>query len=79
MPFAARWPVEVHILPHRQVPDLAETSDAERDELATFYLRVLRGIDALYETPTPYIAAWHQVIAAGSDHLTKPRLPYFLY
>ena len=24
------------------------------------YLRLLRGIDALYDTPTPYIAAWHQ-------------------
>ncbi|MFZ8493757.1 galactose-1-phosphate uridylyltransferase, partial [Staphylococcus aureus] len=35
-------------------------TDAERDELAPFYLRLLRGIDALYETPTPYIAAWHQ-------------------
>ncbi|KAL3104031.1 hypothetical protein niasHT_020724 [Heterodera trifolii] len=62
VPFAARWPVEVHILPHRHIADLAATSDAERDELATFYLRVLRGIDGLYEdgTPTPYIAAWHQ-------------------
>ena len=60
VPFAARWPVEVHLLPLRQVPDFAETSQAERDELATLYPRLLRGIDALYETPTPYIAAWHQ-------------------
>jgi UDPglucose--hexose-1-phosphate uridylyltransferase len=50
----------VHVLPHRHVADLAETTDAERDELAPFYLRLLRGIDALYDTPTPYIAAWHQ-------------------
>ena len=60
VPFAARWPIEVHLLPHRHVADFAETSDAERDELATLYLRVLRGVDALYDTPTPYIAAWHQ-------------------
>ncbi|WP_158865453.1 galactose-1-phosphate uridylyltransferase [Leifsonia sp. AG29] len=60
VPFAARWPIEIHVLPHRHVADLAETSDAERDELATFYLRVLRGVDALYDSPTPYIAAWHQ-------------------
>lgn len=60
VPFAARWPVEVHVLPHRHVADLGETTDAERDELAPFYLRLLRGIDALYDTPTPYIAAWHQ-------------------
>ncbi|RXZ68233.1 galactose-1-phosphate uridylyltransferase [Agromyces albus] len=60
VPFAARWPVEVHLLPHRHVPDFAATSLAERDELAELYLRLLRGVDALYDTPTPYIAAWHQ-------------------
>lgn len=60
VPFAARWPVEVHLLPHRHVPDLAATSDEERDELAGLYLRLLRGVDALYADPTPYIAAWHQ-------------------
>ena len=60
VPFAARWPIEVHMLPHRHVPDIAETTSDERDELAELYLRLLRGIDALYETPTPYISAWHQ-------------------
>lgn len=60
VPFAARWPIEVHMLPHRHVPDFAATNEAERDELAVLYLRLLRGIDALYDTPTPYIAAWHQ-------------------
>ncbi|MDY7541408.1 MULTISPECIES: galactose-1-phosphate uridylyltransferase [unclassified Cryobacterium] len=59
-PFAARWPIEVHMLPHRQIPDFAATSLAERDELAVLYRRLLRGIDAIYSTPTPYIAAWHQ-------------------
>ena len=60
VPFAARWPIEVHMLPHRQVPDFAETTLAERDELAVVYRRLLRGIDAIYSTSTPYIAAWHQ-------------------
>ena len=80
VPFAARWPIEVHMLPHRHVPDFAETVDEERDELATLYLRLLRGIDALYDTPTPYIAAWHQApVDAHRDdirlmlQLTSPR------
>ncbi len=60
VPFAARWPLEVHLVPHRHVSDFAGTTGAERDELATLYLRLLRGVDALYDTPTPYIAAWHQ-------------------
>jgi UDPglucose--hexose-1-phosphate uridylyltransferase len=60
VPFAARWPVEVHLLPHRHVPDLAATNAAERDEIAVLYRRILRAVDRLYNTPTPYIAAWHQ-------------------
>ncbi|WP_280508145.1 galactose-1-phosphate uridylyltransferase [Nocardia flavorosea] len=68
VPFAARWPIEVHLLPHRHIPDLAAANDAERDELVTLYLRLLRGIDALYEDPTPYIAAWHQApVHTGRD------------
>jgi UDPglucose--hexose-1-phosphate uridylyltransferase len=80
VPFAARWPLEVHVLPHRPIADFAETSEEERDELAPFYLRLLRGIDALYDTPTPYIAAWHQApVREGRDlvrlhlELTSPR------
>jgi UDPglucose--hexose-1-phosphate uridylyltransferase len=80
VPFAARWPLEVHMLPHRHIPDFAATNEAERDELASLYLRLLRGIDALYDTPTPYIAAWHQapVIESRDDirlmlQLTSPR------
>ncbi|WP_460783907.1 galactose-1-phosphate uridylyltransferase [Microbacterium tumbae] len=80
VPFAARWPLEVHVMPHHQVADLSETSDAERDELAPLYLRLLQGVDALYETPTPYIAAWHQApVHVGREsvrlhlQLTSPR------
>ncbi len=80
VPFAARWPIEVHMLPHRHVPDFAATSEAERDELAELYRRLLRGIDAIYETPTPYIAAWHQApVHVGRDtvrlmlQVTSPR------
>ena len=80
VPFAARWPIEVHMLPNRHVPDFAGLTDAEKDELAPLYLQLLRGIDALYDTPTPYIAAWHQApVHVGRDEvrlmlqLTSPR------
>lgn len=80
VPFAARWPIEVHMLPHRHVADFAETTPEERDELAGLYLRLLRGVDALYDTPTPYIAAWHQApVGVARDEvrlmlqLTSPR------
>jgi UDPglucose--hexose-1-phosphate uridylyltransferase len=80
VPFAARWPVEVHLLPHRHVPDFAATTDDERAEIAVLYRRVLRALDRLYDTPTPYIAAWHQApVHAGREtirlmlQITSPR------
>jgi UDPglucose--hexose-1-phosphate uridylyltransferase len=60
VPFAARWPLELHVMPHRHVADLSETDTAERGELAELLPRLLQGIDAIYGDPTPYIAAWHQ-------------------
>nr|WP_245190215.1 galactose-1-phosphate uridylyltransferase [Leucobacter exalbidus] len=80
VPFAARWPLEIHLMPNRHVADLAETTAAERDELAPLYLRLLRAVDTIYDTPTPYIAAWHQApVHIGRDsvrmrlELTSPR------
>jgi UDPglucose--hexose-1-phosphate uridylyltransferase len=69
VPYAARWPVEVHLAPNRDVPDLAGLDAAERDELATVYLDLLGRLDRFYATedgkpiPFPYIAAWHQAPA----------------
>ncbi|HEX5995665.1 MAG TPA: galactose-1-phosphate uridylyltransferase [Jiangellales bacterium] len=60
VPAAARWPVEVHLYPHRQVPDIPALTGAERDDLARIYLDLLRRLDALYDQPLPYVAAWHQ-------------------
>ncbi|NKX56243.1 galactose-1-phosphate uridylyltransferase [Arthrobacter mobilis] len=60
VPFAARWPLEIHLVPHRHVADLAGLSGPEREELAVLYPELLGRLDALYGSPTPYIAAWHQ-------------------
>ncbi len=80
VPFAARWPIEVHVLPHRQVPDLAATDADERAELAEIHQRLLRALDAMYPTATPYIAGYHQApVHTGRDvvrlmlQITSPR------
>lgn len=79
VPFAARWPLEVHLVPKRHIPDFAATSLDERDELAHVYLSLLRAVDSLYATPTPYIAAWHQAPVHATNaarlhlQLTSPR------
>ena len=80
VPFAARWPIEIHLVPNRHVADISETNEGERTELALVYPRLLRTLDLLYSTPTPYIAAWHQApVNVGRDtirltmQITSPR------
>jgi UDPglucose--hexose-1-phosphate uridylyltransferase len=74
VPFAARWPLEVHLAPNRDVPDLVALDRDERDELADVYLDLLRRLDRFYDAPSgspialPYIAGWHQApVHQGRD------------
>ncbi len=60
VPFAARWPVEVHIYPNRFVHNLIELTDAELDGFTAIYRDVLARFDRMYPTPLPYISALHQ-------------------
>ena len=80
VPFAARWPIEAHLLPKRAVKNHSELTDDERLELASMYSSLLRAFETVYETPSPYIAAWHQapIIDAGKNlrlqlQITSPR------
>jgi UDPglucose--hexose-1-phosphate uridylyltransferase len=77
VPFAARWPVEVHLYPRRRVPDLAALDDAERDDLAGAYLDLLRRADAFFGIPLPYIAAWHQAPVLDRRELGALHLELF--
>jgi UDPglucose--hexose-1-phosphate uridylyltransferase len=79
VPAAARWPVEVHLAPHRDVPDLAALDDAERDELAHVYLELLRRADRYYEgvPALPYIAGWHQAPTGAARSLGRLHLQLF--
>lgn len=68
VPPAARWPVHVLLVPHRQVPDLPALTGAERDDFAEVHLQVLRRCDRLHDRPLPYVAAWHQApVRTGRD------------
>jgi UDPglucose--hexose-1-phosphate uridylyltransferase len=60
VPFAARWPVEVHIYPNRFVRNLVELDEDELNEFAQIYLDVLSRFDRMYSAPLPYISALHQ-------------------
>ncbi|MGZ4511456.1 MAG: galactose-1-phosphate uridylyltransferase [Mycobacterium sp.] len=60
VPFAARWPVEVHIYPNRFVRNIIELDENELDGFARVYLDVLGRFDRMYSSPLPYISALHQ-------------------
>jgi UDPglucose--hexose-1-phosphate uridylyltransferase len=69
VPFAARWPVEVHIYPNRFVHNLIDLTNAELDGFAQIYLDILRRFDRMYSGPLPYISALHQY--ADTDALRE--------
>lgn len=78
VPYAAHWPYEVHLYPKRRVPDLLALDEAARTEFPQLYLELLRRFDRIFdgsgESPTPYIAAWHQApfgALEGHDGVTR--------
>lgn len=82
VPAAARWPVEMHLVPHRAVPDLAGLNDAERWELAALYPALLRRVDDFFADqgdhgPVPYVAGWHQAPIGPGRNLTRLHLQLF--
>ena len=60
VPFAARWPVEVHVYPNRFVHNVLDLTADEIDAFVAIYLDVLGRFDQLYPTSLPYISALHQ-------------------
>ena len=68
VPFAARWPYEVHLGSRRHVGWLHELEAAERSDLARLLGSLLRGYDRLFGFSLPYIMAIHQRPTDGPGH-----------
>jgi UDPglucose--hexose-1-phosphate uridylyltransferase len=69
VPFAARWPYEVHLYPRRRCRDLTGLDEAQRESFAAIYLDMLQRFEGLFDAPAPYVSAWQQAPtdAAGAD------------
>jgi UDPglucose--hexose-1-phosphate uridylyltransferase len=63
VPFAARYPYEVHITSRAHRPLLQQLTSAERRDLALTLKTVLLKYDKLFSRPMPYIMAHHQARA----------------
>ncbi|MBN9643283.1 galactose-1-phosphate uridylyltransferase [Corynebacterium mendelii] len=68
VPAAAKWPVELMIMPNRDAKDFADLTGKEKDDLAVLYLDMLAKVDNFFEgvEKTPYIAGWNQA-PVGED------------
>lgn len=60
VPFAARFPYEVHVTAHRHAASLLDLSDPERRHLAELLDVVVRGYDRLFGFTLPYVMSMHQ-------------------
>ncbi len=70
VPFAARYPFEIHVAPRVSVPDLATLSTEVADAFPAIAKEVLLRLDGVFGMPMAYIAAWHQApVKIGRDVL----------
>ena len=65
VPYAARFPFEVHVATTEHRAHLGECSAGELRTLARVLQRVARGLDALYDRPFPYVMVVHQAPCDG--------------
>jgi len=72
VPFAARWGYEVHVATREHRPSLAACGADELRLLADALQRVVRGFDALFERPFPYVMAVHQAPTGDSGGIDAP-------
>ena len=67
VPFAARWPYEVHVVLREHRPSLADCTADELEGLAGALQAVTRGYDELFARPFPYVMVVHQAPTNGRD------------
>jgi UDPglucose--hexose-1-phosphate uridylyltransferase len=60
VPYAARWAYEVHVTMREHRPSLLDCEPEELRLLSVALQKLVRGYDALFDRPFPYVMAMHQ-------------------
>ena len=68
VPFAARFPYEVHVASVRHAASLLDLTDPERLALADIVQRVVVAYDGLFDFPLPYVMSMHQAPTDDGEH-----------
>jgi UDPglucose--hexose-1-phosphate uridylyltransferase len=70
VPFAARYPFEIHVAPRKSVADLTELTIDQINAFPEIAKTVLLQLDGVFNVEMPYMAAWHQApVSVGRDVL----------
>lgn len=60
VPWASRYPFEIHVAPLRPVTDLTELDDEQSADFPAIAKEVMLRLDGVFGIEMAYIAAWHQ-------------------
>ena len=70
VPYASRYPFEIHVAPLRSVPDFVALDEAASETFAPIAKEVLQRLDGVFGVTMPYIASWHQaLVREGRDFM----------
>ncbi len=70
VPYAARYPFEIHVAPLSPVADLTGLTPEDRDAFPELAIEVMKRLDGVFGIEMAYIAAWHQApVRIGRDVL----------
>ena len=70
VPYASRYPFEIHVAPRRCVTDFVALDEAASDSFAPIAKEVLQRLDGVFGVTMPYIASWHQApVRQGRESL----------
>ena len=75
VPYAARWAYEAHVVMRQHRPSLSECQPHELRDLAAALQALVRGYDALFQRPFPYVMAMHQAPTASASRAAAARIP----
>jgi UDPglucose--hexose-1-phosphate uridylyltransferase len=73
VPQAARWAYEAHVVMRAHRDSLLDFEPGELRELSQVLQTLVRGYDALFDRPFPYVMAVHQAPTPGATDSPAPR------
>jgi UDPglucose--hexose-1-phosphate uridylyltransferase len=70
VPYAARYPFEIHLAPKRTVADFTQLDDVQSQLFAPIAKEILARLDGVFGIEMAYIASWYQApVRSGRDSM----------